>query len=90
VRIFVTGGGGWRDLPDWPPPSTRTTLYPHPGSVLADAPSAATESVRFVFNPADPTPTIGVRLLLAVADPNGRSRNISDGYVRIGGIPRRR
>jgi putative CocE/NonD family hydrolase len=145
VRIFVTGGGGWRDLPDWPPPSTRTTLYPHPGSVLADAPSAATESVRFVFNPADPTPTIGGRLLLAVAagyrddgalaeradvlsfngpelradleiigvlyvevaravdtpsadvavrisavDPNGRSRNISDGYVRIGGIPRRR
>jgi putative CocE/NonD family hydrolase len=140
VRIFVTGGGGWRDLPDWPPPSTRTTLYPHPGSVLADAPSAATEPLRFVFDPADPTPTIGGRLLLAVAagyrddgalaeradvltftapelvadlevigvphvelahavdtpsadiavrisevDPNGRSRNISDGYVRIGG-----
>jgi hypothetical protein len=113
--------------------------------VLADAPSAATEPLRFVFNPADPTPTIGGRLLLAVAagyrddgalaeradvlsftgpelcadleiigvpyvelahavdtpsadvavrisevDPNGHSRNISDGYVRIGGIPRHR
>ncbi len=139
MRIFVTGGGGWRDLPDWPPPSTRTTLSPHPGSVLGGAPSAATEPLRFVFDPADPTPTIGGRLLMAVAagyrddgalaeradmlsftgpelcadlqiigvpyvelahavdtpsadvavrisdvDPNGRSCNISDGYVRIG------
>ena len=26
VRVFVTGerqGGGWRELPDWPPPGTR-------------------------------------------------------------------
>jgi uncharacterized protein len=139
VRIFVTGGAGWRDLPDWPPPSTETTLYPHPEGPLSDEPSDAGEPLRFVFDPATPTPTIGGRLLLAVAagyrddsalaaradvlsftgaeldadleivgvpfvelahaantpsadvsvrisdvDPNGRSHNVADGYLRIG------
>jgi len=139
VRIFVTGDGGWRDLPDWPPASTDVTLYPHPVSVLADTPPADGASLRFVFDPADPTPTIGGRLLVGAAagyrddiaiaeradvltstgpeldsalevigvpyvelahttdtpsadvavrisdvDPDGRSRNVSDGYLRIG------
>ena len=30
VRVFVTGGGGWRDLPDWPPEAGEQTLYLRP------------------------------------------------------------
>jgi uncharacterized protein len=139
VRIFVTPDEGWRDLPNWPPASTDVTLYPHAGCVLADAPATDGAPLRFVFDPADPTPTIGGRLLMgAVAgyrddsalseradvltftgpkldsalevigvpyvdlahttdtpsadvavrisdvDPEGRSRNVSDGYLRVG------
>ena len=67
VRIFVTGDGGWRDLPDWPPPSTDAVLYPQPGSGLGDAPSTDAAPLRFVYDPADPTPTVGGRLLSAPA-----------------------
>ena len=139
VRIFVTGDGGWRDLPDWPPPASDTVLYPQPQSTLADSPSTEAAELRFIYNPADPTPTIGGRLLSAAAagyrddgmlaartdvltftgpelaadfevvgaphvelahsadtpsadvfarisdvDSDGRSRNVTDGYVRIG------
>jgi uncharacterized protein len=139
VRIFVTGDGGWRELPDWPPPSTGEMLYPRPGGVLADAPPDDSAPLRFVYDPADPTPTIGGRMLMGSAagyrddsalaeradvltftgaelssefevigvpyvelthatdtpsadvavrisevDPNGNSRNVSDGYLRVG------
>ncbi len=139
VRIFVTGDGGWRDLPDWPPASTEAMLYPQPETALADAPSADSAPLRFVYDAADPTPTIGGRLLMGSAagyrddsalaeradvlaftgpqldsalevigtpyvelahttdtpsadvavrisdvDPEGRSRNVSDGYLRVG------
>jgi predicted acyl esterase len=52
VRIFVTPDEGWRDLPDWPPASNDLTLYPHPGTVLADAPAADGTELRFVYDPA--------------------------------------
>jgi putative CocE/NonD family hydrolase len=142
VRIFVTDDGGWRDLPDWPPPAADLTLYPHPESVLAAQPCPPGSTLRLVYDPADPTPTIGGRLLMGSAagrrddsalaeradvlaftgaplasaievigvpyvelahttdtvsadvavrisevDPKGASRNISDGYVRVGSRP---
>jgi uncharacterized protein len=67
VRIFVTGDGGWRDLADWPPPSTDIVLRPGPRGVLSDVPAAADTRSSFVYDPADPTPTIGGRLLLGSA-----------------------
>jgi putative CocE/NonD family hydrolase len=67
VRICVTGDGGWRDLADWPPPSTDVVHYPHPDGVLTDAPSPNASPARFVYDPADPTPTIGGRLLSVAA-----------------------
>lgn len=139
VRICVTGDGGWRDLPDWPPPSTELVLHPHSGSALDHAPAADPDIVQFVYDPADPTPTVGGRLLMVSAagyrddaplaeradvstftgqeletdldvigvpyveldhatdtlsadvavrisdvDPDGRSHNVSDGYLRVG------
>lgn len=65
VRIFVTGGPGWRDLPDWPPASRTRTLYLNPGAALSEAAATDESASRFTYDPADPTPTIGGPLLSA-------------------------
>ncbi|MGE2734043.1 CocE/NonD family hydrolase [Mycolicibacterium vaccae] len=62
VRIHLAGHG-WLDVPDWPPAMPGQVLYPQPGGHLAaEAPESGT-AVTFVYNPADPTPTVGGRLL---------------------------
>jgi uncharacterized protein len=141
VRVFVPGGGGWRDLPDWPPEADEQTLYLRPDALARDQAPSHDEASHFVYDPADPTPTIGGRLLSAGAagsrddtrlaersdvitftgatldgdlevigtphvelahstdipwadvfvriseiDRKGRSRNVSDGYVRLGSV----
>ena len=71
VRVHLAGssdGAGWLDLTDWPPPMPEHVLYPQPAGRLADtAPDAVsdaeTNTATFVYNPADPTPTVGGRLL---------------------------
>jgi uncharacterized protein len=71
VRIFVTGES-WRELPDWPPTTTEHALYLQPGGRLADTPPpTACPPVSFRYDPADPTPTVGGRLL----SPDGGYRN---------------
>jgi uncharacterized protein len=64
VRFFVTGEG-WRELPDWPPTTTERALYLQPGGVLVETPPSpgVSSSASFRYDPADPTPTIGGRLL---------------------------
>jgi uncharacterized protein len=63
VRVFVTGAG-WRELPDWPPPIAKRALYLQPNGGLAEAPPpTAAPSANFRYDPTDPTPTIGGRLL---------------------------
>lgn len=137
VRI-CTIDGDWHEFDHWPPPATDRVLYLQPDSALADhAPTDARPS-SFIYDPVDPTPSIGGRLLISrtsgyvddtelahrsdvlsftgptltedlevigtprvllahhtdnphadvyvrVSDvgPDGRSRNISDGYVRL-------
>ncbi|WP_409434473.1 CocE/NonD family hydrolase [Mycobacterium sp. SMC-14] len=65
VRVAVTGRGSWREFPDWPPESTGRSWWLRPGGRLADSPMAAgtTDSASFHYDPADPTPTVGGRLL---------------------------
>ncbi|MGI5128629.1 CocE/NonD family hydrolase [Pseudonocardia sp. CA-107938] len=65
VRAFVTGeGGGWRGLADWPPPHTDDVLYLHPhGGLAAEPPGTDEPASEFTYDPADPTPSIGGRLL---------------------------
>jgi putative CocE/NonD family hydrolase len=66
VRIFVTGLGEWRELPEWPPPSTEQVLHPGPGGRLGDEPAPEDAApAEFTYDPADPTPTVGGRLLAA-------------------------
>jgi putative CocE/NonD family hydrolase len=64
VHLFVTGAGEWRDLPVWPPAAGERVLHLHPGGGLGpDRPSADAAPATFGYDPADPTPTIGGRLL---------------------------
>ena len=138
VKVFVTGAGQWRDLPSWPPPTNDRTLYLEPEGGLGDDPAPEGSAATFTYDPADPTPTIGGRILapriggytddaalaerrdvvaftgprltapldvlgcpvavvahssdnphadlfvrVSEVDPDGRSRNVSEGFVRL-------
>ncbi|MFI9641584.1 CocE/NonD family hydrolase [Micromonospora sp. NPDC051925] len=66
VRVHVGGdGGGWRDLPDWPPPATDTPWHLHAGGRLAPEPPTASTPDTIRYDPADPTPSLGGPLLVA-------------------------
>ncbi|MGB8406760.1 MAG: CocE/NonD family hydrolase [Mycobacterium sp.] len=55
---------GWVPLPHWPPAVTDMTLYLAPSQQLSANPPEATDvPSTFTFDPADPTPTVGGRLL---------------------------
>ena len=63
VRVYVMGANQWRDLPDWPPPSTpmRWYLQPH-GRLTTSPPDESAESAgpdRYLYDPRRPTPTAG-------------------------------
>lgn len=68
VRAMITGersGGGWRDLPAWPPPGTgERRLYVDTPGVLSDQPATASGADSYRYDPADPTPSLGGPLLL--------------------------
>ena len=137
VRVAVTGERTWLELPDWPPATTETTLHLTDASRLIEIATAEATSSTFVFDPHDPTPTLGGRLLspssgrrrddrlvrrddvlsftteplstdlsvygapavvlahradpvhadlfvrISEVDTRGRSRNVSDGYLRL-------
>ncbi len=69
VRVHLAGQG-WLDLADWPPPMPEQILYLQPRGRLSDTPpsrsGSTSDSTVFVYNPADPTPTLGGRLLSPV------------------------
>jgi hypothetical protein len=71
VRVLVTGeraGGGWRDLPSWPPPGTgERRLWLGAGGALVDElPDNGQEaSDGYRYDPSDPTPSVGGPVLLA-------------------------
>jgi uncharacterized protein len=63
VRVFITGQG-WLNLPAWPSATTQRVLYLQPGGRLGEtAPPATSPPAKFRYDPADPTPTIGGRML---------------------------
>jgi putative CocE/NonD family hydrolase len=59
VRVEVMGGGGWRDLADWPPAGPAQRWHLHPGGALAPGTAAESDPDRYVYDPADPTPAVG-------------------------------
>jgi len=64
VRVEVSGGGGWRDLPAWPPESRRQEqeLTLAGGLVPRDA-TQTSGTLGYRYDPADPTPDAGGRTL---------------------------
>jgi predicted acyl esterase len=70
---FATVGGSYlgftprvgATLPDWSPSSNSVALYGNSRRGLSVAP-ATTDLLSFDYDPADPTPTIGGRMLMAV------------------------
>lgn len=58
------GKGRWLTADDWPPAGSDRVLHLASGGRLADTAGAGERhTVAFVFDPADPTPTLGGRLL---------------------------
>jgi uncharacterized protein len=63
VNVFVTGADQWRGLPSWPPPAPARVLHLQLGGGLADEPAPSGSATSFTYAPADPTPSVGGRLL---------------------------
>ncbi|PZU47516.1 MAG: hypothetical protein DI566_05090 [Microbacterium sp.] len=63
VRVEIAGGGGWRNLPDWPPAHEDAVWHLAPAGALAPEASAHESSAGYRYDPADPTPQAGGRSL---------------------------
>jgi len=64
VRAHVHGDG-WLDMDAWPPTMPERVFHLHSAHRLSEEPpaEAAASCLQFTFDPADPTPTVGGRLL---------------------------
>lgn len=65
VRVYVQHADRWTDLPCWPPPEARPTEWylDADGELGPDRPAGTPPPSRFVYDPADPTPTVGGPML---------------------------
>jgi putative CocE/NonD family hydrolase len=106
VRVWQSGAGRWRELAQWPPPDTSNQdFYLQPGGELSSRPAvgAGTGPSTFRYDPADPTPSVGGRImslrsggsqdntaLEARADVLTFSTGPLEHPVEIAGVPRAR
>jgi putative CocE/NonD family hydrolase len=64
VRIHVSGAREWRDLQAWPPPASDRVFYLHrEGGLHETPPSSSSGPTTFAYDPADPTPAVGGRVI---------------------------
>jgi putative CocE/NonD family hydrolase len=64
VRIFVGGAQEWRYLPEWPPATNERVLYLQPNGQLSESqPTLTSGPSTFTYDPADPTPAVGGRVV---------------------------
>ena len=63
VSVYRTGEGRWHDLPLWPPATRPRTLTLTPDGALSPAKTAPPGAVIFRYDPRDPTPSVGGRVL---------------------------
>ena len=63
VRVLVMGANEWREMADWPPPTTDSRYYLHTGGHLSsDAPATPVAASHYRYDPANPTPNLGGRI----------------------------
>jgi uncharacterized protein len=61
---FQMGDNTWDQSDSWPPAAETQTLYLQPnGDLLPAAPSGNTGFLEFVYDPEDPSPTVGGKTL---------------------------
>lgn len=65
VRVFLQQAGTWLDFEEWPPAAALGRAYylRRSGGLSQEAESGDATPDRFVYDPADPTPTVGGPLL---------------------------
>ena len=65
IRIFVMGENTWRDESAWPLADMQeTSFYLHgDGTLSTSAPAAGAEPLEYVYDPADPVPTLGGNIM---------------------------
>jgi putative CocE/NonD family hydrolase len=64
VRVYVTGADAWRWMPDWPPADrAERTWFLAGGGRLTDEPDDDGGTTEFRYDPMDPTPSVGGRVL---------------------------
>jgi putative CocE/NonD family hydrolase len=77
VRYVVTGPDEWREGPEWPPSTRDTVLYLQPDGALGPgAPPAGAGCSAFTYDPADPTPSVGGRVVNPAAGGRRDNRNL--------------
>jgi putative CocE/NonD family hydrolase len=73
VKIFVMGANVWREESEWPLARAVDTPW-HlraDGRLTTDAPAAQESPDSYVYDPADPVPTVGGHLVMASEFPGG-------------------
>ena len=63
VKVFVTGADRWENHPVWPPETTERLFHLQLDGQLGDHRAASPASVSFTYDPAQPTPSVGGRLM---------------------------
>jgi putative CocE/NonD family hydrolase len=68
VQVFVMGVGGWREMDDWPPPSRPLAYYLRPNAAssrqaLPAKPDETLPPSEYVYDPHNPTPSLGGALM---------------------------
>ncbi len=74
VQYFLMGAGEWRSAEDWPPPEAREEVWPlssggtantggGDGLLARTRPDSSSPSDRFVYDPVNPVPTHGGRVI---------------------------
>jgi uncharacterized protein len=59
VSLYIMGANEWRQMPEFPPPSTETRYYLHSRRLSTDTPPHDSASDHYRYDPADPTPALG-------------------------------
>ena len=65
VIYYLMGANEWKAAAAWPPPATRQIPYylGSQGSLSPDKADSAADPDSYVYNPSDPTPTVGGSIL---------------------------
>jgi uncharacterized protein len=64
ARVWTSGAEKWQELERWPPATaSRKSLYLAAGGALAGDPEPTGEVTSFRYDPAEPTPSVGGRIM---------------------------